>query len=273
MRAGWLRLMISAILSLMLAGAGSAVRGRPVGHRPGAPGVTLPSPRFPVANAVAGAAMGRSALRARLPGSSGAGADTLSKPAGVTLSIPSIGLRVAVTDYTDCSGSTPMTRSTAVQFACTPDAVLAIMGHNPGIFTPLLQARPGDQVIYSVGAAQSTYVIRSSERMSPEAASRAGEDGSYAHMVLATCAAPDASSYWVFEAALTGGPGPGASAGHRASSEPSTDGQSSPAPNNPGPGPSPTAGSGPAPRPRPSPSPSASAPPQGPLVLPSPPPL
>jgi sortase (surface protein transpeptidase) len=236
---------------------------------------------LPAANAPdSGPAGAGGSSTARFPGTRSSGPYAASAPTVVELAVPSVGLRIPVVDYRDCSGLEPMTRATAVQYTCTPDEVLALMGHNPGVFTPLLRTHPGDRVIYSDGLVQSIYEIRSAARVSPDAASRAGQDGSFPHMLLATCAAPDASSYWIFIAVLIEGPGPAASAGHMRGTDTShgsaqpqgathPDGQS-------GSG----AGSGsnkggPQQQPSPRPSSSPSPPPQqyGPVALPTPLPL
>jgi hypothetical protein len=154
---------------------------------------------------------------------------------------------------------------------CSPS-----LGTTPGVFTPLLQTRSRDRVIYSNGGQQSIYEIQASALVSPEAASQAGQDGSFRHMVLAKCATPDGSAYWIFLANLIDGPGPEASAGHRArageGNTPSratsrSDGGSGVRPDG-----NPAAGPQQDQAPSPSPSPSHRTW-QGPMVLPTPVPL
>jgi hypothetical protein len=169
--------------------------------------------------------------------------------AGSALLVPSVGLHVGVVDYGDCSGNTPMTRSNAVHFLCTPSAVSAFVGHNPGVFTPLLQTHPGDRVTYQHDGVADVYVIGAAKRVTPQEAAAYTQDGSYAHMVLATCAEPDSSAYWIFLATPLNG----------------TSGSSG---QQPAPG---GGGGGGGTRPAPSPSPSPSPSPGGILGVPIPP--
>lgn len=185
----------------------------------------------------------------RLPlfgGDQATGAIPIPRP-GSALRVPSVGLQVAVDDYGDCTGDTPMTRSDAVHFLCTPAAVVALVGHNPGVFSPLLHTQPGDRVSYLHDGVADVYVIGAGHRVSPQEAAAYTQDGSYAHMVLATCAEPDSSAYWVYLATPLGSSGGS---------------QGSPAP-------SPSASS-PRPSPQPSPTPSPSGGGGGPLPLPLP---
>lgn len=159
--------------------------------------------------------------RSRLPSLAPGGPDAPA-PTGPRswVSVPSVHLGVAVVEYGDCTGDSAMTRSAAVHYLCTPSAVTTLVGHNPGVFSPLLGTHPGDLVMYRDYAGQHTLRLNSPVRVSPEQAALYAQDGSYAHMVLTTCAAPDSSSYWVFIAvpvdtgaaappAATGGqPGP-----------------------------------------------------------------
>jgi hypothetical protein len=194
----------------------------------------------------------------RLPafggGQTGAPADP--PRAGSALVIPSVSLQVGVIDYGDCTGDTVMTRSSAVHFLCTPATVAAFVGHNPGVFTPLLRTQPGDQVTYQHDGAADTYVIGAGRRVSPQEAAAYTQDGSYVHMVLATCAEPDSSAYWIFLATPV-------------NSKSAPEGGRAPAPSGGGPKPSPS----PSPKPSPSPSPSPGGGGGGlfPIPLPSPP--
>ncbi|MEA2682433.1 MAG: branched-chain amino acid transport system ATP-binding protein [Chloroflexota bacterium] len=72
----------------------------------------------------------------------------------------SVGIRIPVVDYRGLFGPRANDTCDCGPAHCTPDTVLALMGHNPGVFTPLLRAHPGDRVIYSDGALQSIYEIQ-----------------------------------------------------------------------------------------------------------------
>ncbi len=185
----------------------------------------------------------------RLPlfGTQGTGPAPAPRP-GSTLLVPSVGLQVGVVDYADCTGDTPMTRADAVHFLCTPAAVVAFVGHNPGVFTPLLRTQPGDRVSYLHDGTSDVYVIGAVHRVSPQEAAAYTQDGSYPHMVLTTCAEPDSSAYWVYLATPLNGP----------AGTPGT-----------APTPSPSGGN-PRPSPAPSPTPSPSGGGSGPLPLPLP---
>jgi hypothetical protein len=169
--------------------------------------------------------------------------------------VPSVGLQVGVVDYADCTGGTPMTRASAVHFMCTPAAVVAFVGHNPGVFTPLLRTQTGDRVTYVHDGVSDVYVIGDGHRVSPQEAAAYTQDGSYPHMVLTTCAEPDSSAYWVYLATPLSGAGgtqgnpPPAPSGAAASG-----GGTHPSPT-PSPTPSPNGGGGGGPLPLPLPSP------------------
>lgn len=127
----------------------------------------------------------------------------LARP-GSFISVPAVGLRVAVADYTDCSGDTAMTRATAVHFTCSPNHVTTIVGHNPGVFTPLTHSHTGDEVHYQHDGVDEAWVISEVHRVSPQEANAYSQDNSYTHAVLATCAEPDSSAYWIYIAVPQG---------------------------------------------------------------------
>ena len=176
---------------------------------------------------------------------------------GSRILVPSVGLQVGVVDYSDCSGDTPMTRVSAVLFGCTPSAVTTFVGHNPGVFTPLLRTQTGDHVFYQHDGVQDAWIITARYRVSPQDASTYAEDGSYQHAVFATCAEPDSSAYWIFIATPVGG-----STGNPASSQAAQAQGSQPGSGHPA--------SHPSPAPSPSPTPGSSLP--GGVTLPPPPP-
>lgn len=162
---------------------------------------------------------------------------------GFQISVPAVGLRVGVVDYGDCAGNTAMTRVSAVHFLCAPSAVTTFVGHNPGVFTPLLRTQPGDRVYYSHDGVQDAWVISARYRVSPQDAAGYTQDGSYPHAVFATCAEPDSSAYWIFIATPVGGTAPAVSSGRQTqpSNAPSGSGRPRPAPS---PSPSPTPAGG-----------------------------
>ena len=193
-------------------------------------------------------------------GQDSAGPPPAARP-GSRLTVPSAALEVAVVDYGDCAGNTPMTRVSAVHFLCTPSAVTAFVGHNPGVFTPLLKTHAGDHVYYQHDGVQDEYILGAARRVSPQDAAAASQDSSFTHAVFATCAEPDSSAYWIFIATPSQvGGGPARPSSGSAPQQP--------APNRP--------------QPAPSPSPSPGGTPggaggggglPGPVQVPSPPPL
>jgi hypothetical protein len=56
-------------------------------------------------------------------------------------------LRTPVGSYTDCSGLTPIPPFEAALWPCVPGR-LYFVGHNPGVFTPLMHMRVGDVLTY-----------------------------------------------------------------------------------------------------------------------------
>ncbi len=60
------------------------------------------------------------------------------------------GLNTSVTYYSDCSGHTPLTTTSAAIDTCTP-AGIYFVGHNVGVFTPLMSYSVGTTLIYDDG--------------------------------------------------------------------------------------------------------------------------
>jgi len=116
------------------------------------------------------------------------------------VAVPRLGLRVNLVDYHDCHGTLPIPRTAGIRLDCGPPVVTTVMAHNPGLFTPLLGAHVGDTVDYFDGTTTQAFTITSITRDSPEAAVAPVADGSHRHLVMATCARPDASAFWVFVA-------------------------------------------------------------------------
>jgi len=123
------------------------------------------------------------------------------------VAVPRIGLRVALVDYTDCTGVTPLTRRSGARWDCTPPGVAQLVAHNPGLFTPLLQARRGDEVDYFDGVSLERYTIETEVRTSHHASTSYALDGSFPHLVMTTCAIPDGTEVWVFETGQPWGTG------------------------------------------------------------------
>jgi hypothetical protein len=57
-------------------------------------------------------------------------------------------LQVRLGTYSDCSGRSPLQRDEAAVDTCIPDRAY-IVGHNLGVFTPLLRMRVGDHITWT----------------------------------------------------------------------------------------------------------------------------
>jgi hypothetical protein len=183
---------------------------------------------------------------------------------GARILVPSVGIQLAVVDYNDCTGNTAMTRVSAVRFNCTPAPVTQFVGHNPGVFTPLLRTHAGDRAIYQHDGVQDIFILRSPRRVSPQEAAQYSQDGSFAHALFATCAEPDSSAYWVFVAdPLSGAASTPARAPKQSQATPPANPRPSPSPNHPGTTPVGGGGGGGG----------GGVPGPGPIAIPSPPPL
>jgi len=64
------------------------------------------------------------------------------------ISIARLGLSQPVGWYTDCLGQAPVPRWGTWRWNCAGANNTYILGHNPGVFTPILGLRPGDVVQY-----------------------------------------------------------------------------------------------------------------------------
>lgn len=60
------------------------------------------------------------------------------------------GLYTGVTNYTDCTGRTPLTTYSAALDTCVTGRAYFV-GHNPGVFSPILNYHPGDVVTFYNG--------------------------------------------------------------------------------------------------------------------------
>lgn len=63
------------------------------------------------------------------------------------------GLDTTVTTYSDCGGTTPLTHHAAAIDTCFTGQrrYLFFVGHNPGVFAPLIATNPGDVISYYDG--------------------------------------------------------------------------------------------------------------------------
>jgi sortase (surface protein transpeptidase) len=78
------------------------------------------------------------------------------------------------------------------------------MGHNPGPFTPIADARAGQAVFYwDATGVEHPFVIATVTRQPHDHADESAQDGSFPHLVLVTCAVPDGSIDWVVVAQPT----------------------------------------------------------------------
>ena len=99
----------------------------------------------------------------------------------------------AALPYRDCTGVTPLSRTSVYRDTCLPGTYL--VGHNPGAFTPLLSLRVGSRVSFE----RRTYTIRSVTIRTP-AAQWAEAQTHPAMLTLQTCVNDAAGSVWVFTA-------------------------------------------------------------------------
>ncbi|SRR5258708_1831353 len=65
-----------------------------------------------------------------------------------TIVIPRLGLNQPVGWYSDCLGRAPVPRWGAWRWSCAGVNNIYVMAHNPGVFTPILNLRAGDLVLY-----------------------------------------------------------------------------------------------------------------------------
>jgi hypothetical protein len=69
-------------------------------------------------------------------------------------------LSTSVITYSDCSGSTPLTHAAAAVDTCFPR--LVFLGHNPGVFTAVIDLKVGDLITWwdSNGVAHQFRVVQ-----------------------------------------------------------------------------------------------------------------
>lgn len=108
------------------------------------------------------------------------------------LSIPRIGLELQLGSYGDCNGLAPVPSMTAFRYRCAPASVVVIVGHSPGPLSGLKALRAGDVLLYWNGAGDKLGSEVAAIHYEPlTEASKYGQDGSFPHLVLVTCATPD----------------------------------------------------------------------------------
>jgi len=122
------------------------------------------------------------------------------------LSVPSVSLSVGLADYRDCTAVTPLTRVSGARDWCVPEDVTLLIGHNPGVFTPLAGAREGAAALYWDHMGHETeFRIQAVSRLSKADADARSQEGSPRRLIMITCAVPDGSLVWMLVAVPTSG--------------------------------------------------------------------
>ena len=117
-----------------------------------------------------------------------------------SISIARVGLKQPVGWYTDCLGRAPVSRWGSWRWSCAGANNTYILGHNPGVFTPILGLRPGDIVQYDdAGGIMHTYrvtmtTIVSNTQLWPLDATAVPS------LTLQTCWTPDGSRDFIVRA-------------------------------------------------------------------------
>jgi sortase (surface protein transpeptidase) len=104
---------------------------------------------------------------------------------------------VPVSIYSDCTGATVLTRSSAARDTCVPAAEVFLVGHRPGPFGNLPSVSIGAKVTYwdPAGAAR-TYTIYQASRV-PKSDGGPVMETQHPPLLMQTC--DDATgSYWYF---------------------------------------------------------------------------
>lgn len=114
--------------------------------------------------------------------------------------VPSVGINVAVGSYTDCSGAAPVPHGIAARDWCAVASTVYLIGHNPGVFTPLPGVHVGALVRYWDAAGQAfTYHVTSVTLQSRNNDSEIMTPGP-PHLDFQTCANADGSMIWIVTA-------------------------------------------------------------------------
>jgi len=117
------------------------------------------------------------------------------------LVVPNAGVSTGLADYRDCTGGSGLDRNVAARDWCAADAVVYLVGHNQGVFTPLLHLRAGDLARYwDASGVAVTYRIDHIDQVDYTATSGYMMDGSRPHLTMQTCAVPDGSQELEFVA-------------------------------------------------------------------------
>ena len=109
-------------------------------------------------------------------------------------------LHTTVVTYSDCVGGQSLGRSLAAIDACVPGR-LYFIGHNPGVFTPLVHMRIGSVITWwdGDGTPQRLRVVRAEIRPASFGAAPYPPTGVVAQ--FQTCKVSDGSVDWVIDAA------------------------------------------------------------------------
>jgi len=114
--------------------------------------------------------------------------------------VPSVGINVAVGSYTDCSGAAPVPHDIAARDWCSVASTVYLVGHNPGVFTPLPRVQVGALARYWDAAGQAfTYRVTAVTLQSRNNDSEIMTPGP-PHLDFQTCANADGSTIWIVTA-------------------------------------------------------------------------
>ena len=114
--------------------------------------------------------------------------------------VPSVGISVAVSIYSDCTGQTPLTRATAARDTCVPASEVFLVGHRPGVFAALPGAITGALVDYwdSAGVLHAYRVYQVS--MVPKADGGNVMTNQHPALLMQTCDDATGSYYYFYGA-------------------------------------------------------------------------
>jgi hypothetical protein len=112
-----------------------------------------------------------------------------------------LGVDTALTKYADCSGQSPLPEDEASVDLCAPSGVIYFVGHNPGVFTPLMKAVPGDIITWQDrSGAIHRFIVTSTRDVLWKDGFPKPTQGSVAE--FQTCATPDGSIDRIVDASL-----------------------------------------------------------------------
>jgi hypothetical protein len=112
--------------------------------------------------------------------------------------VPAVGLSQSIVDYRDCTGQVPVPRDSGARDWCSAADRVWLVGHNPGVFTPLLNTHTGDLVRYwdNNGSASTNRIVSIQTVLRTAGPACIGE--SDPGLVLQTCAVLDGSVDWIY---------------------------------------------------------------------------